>query len=141
MPIQIGLPFKDFLQNLMAEIIKADAEMQINQRLGWQGINKDFPTIEGFDRLENLGVKEVTLTFWMKPMKFGFFSRLWILLQYLFGKSPKIAFSLVRPLIDADKNGLEVKVVVSRDRNDRFTTDSNLNPELQKDSSVLNIFL
>ncbi len=140
MSIQIGLPFKDFLQNLIAEIIKADAEMQINQGLVWQEINKDFPTIEGFDRLENLGVKEVTLTFWMKPMKFGFFSRLWILLKYLFGKSPKVAFSMVRPLIDADKKCFEVKVVVSRDKNDRFTIDSNLKTELQENSSVLNIF-
>ncbi len=125
----------------MAEIIKADAEMQINQRLGWQELNQDFPTIEGFDRLENLGVKEVTLTFWMKPTKFGFFSRLWILLKHLFGRSPKVTFGMVRPLIDADKKKcIEVKVVVSRDKNDRFTIDSNLKPELQKDSSVLNIF-
>ena len=143
MSIQTGLPLGKFLQNLVAEVIEADAEMQLLQRNAWRELNSGYPLAEGLDRLENLGVKEVSLTFRIEPTRSGFLSRLKAASRHLLGKPQPVAtrhITLVEKLAGVDVSGFEVTVTVSRDKNSAFRSDTRSQNGSMQDVSVSHIF-
>ena len=142
MSIQTGLPLGKFLQNLVAEVVEADAEMQLLQRNAWLELNRGYPLAEGLDRLENLGVKEVSLTFRIELTRSGFWSRLKVALKYLLGRLQPVAtrrISLVEELAGVDAPGFEVTVTVSRDKNGAFRSDLEPENESMQDVFVSHI--
>lgn len=121
-----GIPFKKFIEHLMQEVIRADAEMQLLQRSGWIGLNKGFPLAEGLDINEFLGLNEVKMTFWVELAGQGMWVRFKRWLKSLLGKPELAAKGLYRlmPGELGGKSGFKVSISVSRGTDRTYKIES-----------------
>lgn len=121
-----GVPFKKFIEHLMQEVIRADAEMQLLQRSGWIGLNKGFPLAEGLDINEFLGLNEVKMTFWVEFVQQGMWVCFKRWLRSLLGKPEPAARGLYRlmPGELGDKAGFKVSISVSRGADRAYKIES-----------------
>lgn len=121
-----GLPFSKFVEHMMQEVIRADAEMQLLQRSGWIGLNKGFPLAEGLDHLEFLGLNEVRLTFWAEPVQPGLWGRFKRWRKSLLGRPEPAAKSLYRLMPEEleGKTGFKISITVSRGQDRIFKVES-----------------
>jgi hypothetical protein len=141
-------PLEVFLQHLMQEVVVADAQAQILQQTGWVDFHKAIADkegvdlSEGFGQLEYLGLREVTLTFWVEPVRPGCGARLKAFFSLLFGKprAPMTQLFRLIPESSADKPGLKFTVTIGRTPDGRFTIQSEPAPDKKEDMHVANLF-
>lgn len=126
-----ALPFSEFVDRLVREVIRADAHAQILQQSGWidfQGFMKGVKGIdltEGIGQLEYLGLQEVKLTFRVEPIRPGW-ARLKKCVRYVMGREEAPATMACR-IVGAETataSGFTVTVTVGRSAGGRFVARS-----------------
>ena len=123
---QEPVPFQAILEHIAQEVIRADAEMQLLQRVGWQGLIQKWPLAKGLDDLERLSLTQVKLKFWMEPARLSWWLRLKRFLRGLFGKRDSVPERVYRlaPGEKSRKGAVEVTVTVSRNEEGKFIANS-----------------
>lgn len=121
------MTLKQLIEHCMQQSALADAEMQLLQRNAWRSLNNGFPLAEGLDYLEYLGLMEVRLEFWLKPLRPNLCVRLY---RWIFKLSPKedLNFRLTRSPKEVKAGSIHFSLTISRGRDGstQVSTESSL---------------
>jgi len=111
-----------FIEHLLQEAVRSDAQAQILQQTGWMEFRKAVGGREGIDiaegmgKLEYLGLREIKVSFVVEPVQPGFWSRVKYLFRYLLGKPAPPAIRLCRLVSGTPvaESAFSVSITVSR---------------------------
>lgn len=121
------MTLKQLIEHCMQQSALADAEMQLLQRNAWRSLNDGFPLAEGLDYLECLGLIEVRLAFWLKPLRPNLCVRLY---RWIFNLPPieEMSFRLARPPKEVKADSIHFSLTISRgkDGSIQATTEPSL---------------
>lgn len=132
--LQDSMTLGDLSEELMREVVRADADMQVVQRAAWREALRESSVFEGLDRLENLGLQEVCFTFLLEPLRGPWLRRIWYVLAELelgqgwFSQAaaillqPAHQFRFARPQAHPHAHLSQVSIVVSRSEDGHWTT-------------------
>jgi hypothetical protein len=118
------ISFDELAQALLKEVISADATMQLYQRAAWREAVGGSETIEGLDRLENLGLAQVRFAFHLEPVSSSWASRAWGVLTEPLGRGwfSRVARILATPprgfrlASSTASGGVAVSITMSREQ-------------------------
>jgi hypothetical protein len=121
------MTLKQLIEHCMQQSALADAEMQLLQRNAWRSLNNGFPLAEGLDYLECLGLIELKLSFWLKPLRPNLCVRFY---RWIFKLPPKDEsnFRLTRSQKEVKGDSIHLSLTISRGRDGstQVTTEPNL---------------
>lgn len=110
------------------EIVQSDAQMQLAQRDAWRGMNNGFPTFEGVDHFEFLGVSTVALKFHLEPVVPWWWRLLAAIRIPFLPKKKWNKFKLSRKK-SALNGAIDCSITIQRKKNGSFQTECNTDPE------------
>jgi hypothetical protein len=123
----------DLTTNILNEIIRADAEFQLNQRAAWEGLDEimerpgGINLITGLSRQENLLVREFSFEFGIVPYRDN------LLISTFKRMTGKPVKTNLYKLAGEDKHNekkIRVRFIIHRERDKTFKTEVVTEPEL-----------
>jgi hypothetical protein len=133
-----------WLTALHAQVVEADAAMQVRQRLAWQEFQRalaptlPFSVAEGIDRDRNLGIREIQLKARLEALPSGPIARAVRALRRLFRRPvpPPNAYRIATPRTRADRR-IEITMTVSRDAEGAWRSATASTPDMPLESSYV----
>ena len=124
-----GMKLDSFLNSFTEEFVKADLSMHHQQKEAWREYIvhiEDKQLLEtgvlnGIAENRFLGLKEINLTMYVKPVPYSFFQRIKLAFGILFNKNTSFAWNMDRMELSKfkEKESFELKIKITRDKNDK----------------------
>jgi hypothetical protein len=117
--------------SILNEIVRADAQFQINQRAAWEGLDESMfrpegiNLISGLSRQENLFVQEFTFEFGLVPVTEP---AILATVKRWFGVSRKGYFYRMAPETEKPESRINVRIIIRRDRDKSIHADLETEP-------------
>lgn len=139
----IGLP--KFIEHLVQEMVRADAQAQTLQHTGWielQRALKNAAPIDitgGLGELAYLGLREFKLSFAVEPVRPGLWQRLKRVVPYLLGTPGAPAYQVCRLVSGTPQKGSAflITITVARAEDGSFSVRSEPPPEQWESSGAV----
>jgi hypothetical protein len=128
-------PLTEWMRILEDQVIEADAQMQLRQRLAWREFRQsirnlgDIDLTEGLDRLANLGLGAVRLRVRLEPVSQARLPRLWRWVRRRVGMDAPPAGAFL--MSTGKKHGpgaLELSVTVTRNADGTWHSEARTDP-------------
>lgn len=103
------------LTAIEAEVVEADARFQLLQANAWSAAGRGRPLLEGYDRLANLGLVQLSVTMALVTVRVPWWRRL---CHWLFRLAPEPGFRLATD--PNEPSALRVTVTFARDEQGRW---------------------
>lgn len=127
-----GIPLPTFVEHFIREMVRADAQAQMLQQAGWSDFQRSMEKAEGVDitggmgELSYLGLREVKISFFVEPVRPGFWQRLKRVVRHLLGTPAAAAKQVCRlvPGTQAGVSAFRITLTVARLDDGTFSVKS-----------------
>ncbi len=124
-----GMKLDSFMDSFTEEFVKANLSMRHQQKEAWIEYianiedNQLLETgvLNGIAENRFLGLKEINLTMYVKPVPCSFFQRMKLAFAILLNKNTSFAWNMDRMELSKfkEKESFELKIKITRDENDK----------------------
>ena len=124
-----GIKLDSFLNSFTEEFVRADLSMHHQQKEAWKEYIAHIEdkqlletgVLNGIAENRFLGLKEINLTMYVKPVPRSFFQRMKLSFSIIFNKNTSFAWNMDRMEISKikEEGSFELKVKITRDKNNK----------------------
>jgi hypothetical protein len=139
-----SITLHEWVLTILNQSIRADAEFQINQRSAWQEFSKSQGLVNGIDltagfqQQRNLLMNELIFELDLVPDLPGFWDKISSLL--FFRKVAGGCFYRLRKKGEQHPEGIHVKLIITRDTDNRYKPEVFLDPKNSKKPEEIHVF-
>ncbi|MBM3263476.1 MAG: hypothetical protein FJY97_08650 [candidate division Zixibacteria bacterium] len=119
-----GVDFRDFVDALLREVMRADVDFHLLQRTAWKTVTHSVPLAEGLEYLDRLGIDEIRFEFCIRPCYPSFGERLKRCWRYLRGRGDLGLFDPgIRWAATQDEDAIRIVITVSRNSQQAYVSE------------------